>query len=164
MISFRGRHGRCPRCRVCMKTASASTKLDPSDICSLRIAGFGACMITGYPHEGAGMFEVACGLVEQRLSRPVRSTIVSLGGFPAPRAEKYLKKKLFDFGPQYIVLQFGATDAQCPVRAGSRPHHRSSLSANSNSSPSAALTTASYHGQPATTFSPLRWQLASVIG
>ena len=89
---------------------------------------------------------------------PLRSTIVSLGGFPAPRAEKYLKKKLFDFDPQYIVLQFGATDAQCPIRAGSR------LNANNNSSPSAALTTASYRGQPATTFSPLRWQLASVIG
>jgi lysophospholipase L1-like esterase len=121
-------------------------------------------MITGYPHEGAGLFEVACGLVEQRLSRPVQSTIVSLGGFPAPRAEKYLKK-LFDFDPQYIVIQFGATDAQCPIRAGSRPtDHCSSLSANSNSSHSAAPGRASYHGQPATALSPLRWQLASVIG
>jgi hypothetical protein len=60
----------------------------------LRIAGFGACMITGYPHKGGGLFEIACGLIEKGLSRPVESTIVSLGGFPAPRAEKYLKHKI----------------------------------------------------------------------
>jgi hypothetical protein len=76
-------------------------------------------MITGYPHKGAGLFEVACGVVEKRISRPVQSTIVSLGVFPAPRAENYLKKKVFGFNPQYqyIVIQFGATDAQCPIRA-----------------------------------------------
>ena len=53
------------------------------------------------------MFEVACGLVEKRLARPVLSIIVSLGGFPAPRAEKYLKRKVFNFNPKYIVIQFG---------------------------------------------------------
>jgi lysophospholipase L1-like esterase len=144
---------------------SAMVNSNPGVISTLRIAGFGACMITGYPHEDAGMFEVACGLVEQRLARPVLSTVVSLGGFPAPRAEKYLKKKLFDFHPKYIVVQFGATDAQCPIRAGSRPtDHWSSLSANGDSAPGAAERTASYHGQPATALSPLRWQLASVIG
>lgn len=153
-----------------MKTLSPSAKSVsfrslPNDVSSLRIGGFGACMITGYPHEGEGLFEVASELVEQRLSRPVQSRIVSLGGFPAPRAEKYLKKKLFHFDPKYIVLQFGATDAQCPVRVGSRPvEDCSSLSTNSNSRHSAALGNASYHGQPATALSPLRWQLASVIG
>jgi hypothetical protein len=127
----------------------------PSNIFSLRIAGFGACMIAGYPHEGAGMFEVACGLVEKRLSQPVLSTILSLGGFPAPRAEKYLKKKVFDFNPQYIVIQFGATDAQCPIRPSSRPADRpSELNADGSS----------YHSQPATALSPLRWQIAALIG
>jgi hypothetical protein len=76
-----------------MKTCVPSAKVDPSDISSLRIAGFGAWMITGYPHKSAGLFEIACGVVEKLLSRPVQSTIVSLGGFPAPRAEKYLKKR-----------------------------------------------------------------------
>jgi hypothetical protein len=122
-------------------------------------------MITGYPHEGAGMFEVACRLVEDRLARPVQSKIVSLGGFPVPRAAKYLKKKLFKFNPQYIVLQFGATDAQCPIRARSRPtDDSSSPGTSSSSSPVAAERAASYHGQPATALSPLRWQLISVIG
>jgi lysophospholipase L1-like esterase len=143
------------------RSTSTIVNSNSDDISALRIAGFGACMITGYPHENAGMFEVACRLVEQRLSRPVLSTVVSLGGFPAPRAEKYLKVKLFEFDPQYIVIQFGATDAQCPIRAGSRPTERSSsLSSSRNSSSGAAQ----YHGQPATALSPLRWQLASVIG
>jgi lysophospholipase L1-like esterase len=132
----------------------------------LRIAGFGACMITGYPHQRAGLFEVTCRLVEERLSRPVLSTVVSLGGFPAPRAQKYLKKKLFGFNPQYIVIQFGATDAQCPIRAGSRPtDHGSSLNTNHISSlGAAAQNSASYHAQPASALSPLRWKLASAIG
>ena len=120
-------------------------------------------MITGYPLEGAGMFEVACRLVEKRLSRPVQSKIVSLGGFSAPRAEKYLKKKVFDFDPQYIIFQFGATDAQCPIRAGNRPPDRSSeLGTVSKSEPSGAAS--SYHGKPATVLSPLRWEIASLIG
>ena len=127
---------------------------------ALKVAGFGACMITGYPHKGGGLFDVACGLTEKRLSRPVQSTIVSLGGFPAPRAEKYLKKKVFDFNPQYVVIQFGPTDAQCPIRAGNRATDRcSELSADDNYKPSAAL---SYHGQSATLLSLLRWQIASL--
>jgi hypothetical protein len=122
-------------------------------------------MITGYPHEGGGMFEAACELVEKHLARPVLSTIVSLGGFSAPRAEKYLKKKLFGFNPQYIVIQFGATDAQCPIRTRSRPtDHRSGLNTNSNSNLSATQNAAWYHRQPATVLSTLRWQLASAIG
>jgi hypothetical protein len=165
MISFRGRHGRCARCRVCMKTSSASTKLDPSDICSLRIAGFGACMITGYPHEGAGMFEVACGLVENRLSRPVQSAIVSLGGFPAPRAANHLKSKVFDFNPNYVVLQFGPTDAQCPIRTRNRTTAASSgRSTDRGLKSSSDDPGVSYHSQPATPLSPLRWELISLIG
>jgi lysophospholipase L1-like esterase len=148
-----------------MKTCVPSTKIDPSDISSLRIAGFGACMINGYPHKSAGLFEIACGVVEKGLSRPVQSTIVSLGGFPAPRAEKYLKKKVFGFNPQYVVIQFGATDAQCAIRARNRTTDRGAeLRGDGNSKPSAALKTASYHGQPATALSLLRWQIASMIG
>jgi hypothetical protein len=73
-------------------------------------------MITGHPHKGAGMFEVACGLVEKRLSRPVQSTIVSLSGFPAPRAAKYLKPKVFNFHPQYIVIQYSSGLLTCSVQ------------------------------------------------
>ena len=145
-----------------MKSAGAYLMKLRFRFAALKVAGFGACMITGYPHKGGGLFDVACGLTEKRLSRPVQSTIVSLGGFPAPRAEKYLKKKVFDFNPQYVVIQFGPTDAQCPIRAGNRATDRcSELSADDNYKPSAAL---SYHGQSATLLSLLRWQIASLIG
>ena len=147
-----------------MKTWLPSTKVNPSDISPLRIAGFGACMITGYPHKGAGLFEVACGLVERRLARPVLSTVVSLGGFPAPRAEKYLKGKVFNFDPQYIVIQFGATDAQCPIRTGSRPTDSCSEPTTEGNLKTAARRSTSYHDQPATVLSRLRWQVASLIG
>jgi hypothetical protein len=127
----------------------------------LRIAGFGACMITGYPHPSGGLFEIACRLIEAGLWRPVRSTIVSLGGFPAPRAQKYLRKAL-DFSPDYVALQFGSTDAQCPIRPGNRPtDYRPSPSTGQGLKPASD---SSYHRQPATRFSPLRWKLASLIG
>jgi hypothetical protein len=126
----------------------------------LRIAGFGACMISGYPHKGGGLFEVACSFVEKTLSRAVQPTIVTLGGFPAPRGEKHLKKKVFGFNPHYIVIQFGATDAQCPVRAASRRTDRCSKPVG-RLRPSSAL---SYHSQPATVLSRLRWEIASLIG
>jgi hypothetical protein len=113
-------------------------------------------MITGYPHEGAAMFEVACGLVEKRLSRPVQSAIVSLGGFPAPRAANHLKSKVFDFNPNYVVLQFGPTDAQCPIRKRNRTDRGLKSSSDDLG--------ASYHSQPATPLSPLRWELISLIG
>jgi hypothetical protein len=147
-----------------MKDWSPATrvKLTLSDITTLRIAGFGACMITGYPHKGSGLFEVACKLVQKRLARPVLSIVVSLGGFPAPRAEKYLKKKVFGFNPKYIVIQLGATDAQCPIRANGRP--TSDLRSDGNPKQRVTLMAALYHGEPATALSPLRWQLASVIG
>ena len=147
-----------------MNIRSPSTKFNPSDASPLRIAGFGACMIAGYPHKDGGLFEVACGLIEQRLARPVNSTIVSLGGFPAARAEKYLKKKVFDFDPRYIVIQFGATDAQCPIRAGRHLTASCSKSSTSGNSKSATPRTISFDSQPATLLSSLRWQIASLIG
>ncbi len=145
-------------------TKSPVANRDQDETSTLRIAGFGACMITGYPHQGAGLFEVACGAVQERLARPVLSTVVSLGGFPAPRAEKYLRKKLFGFGPDYIVIQLGATDAQCPIRAASRPTNRGTPCTDSHSSVGSAHYASSYHAQPARAFSPLRWHLASAIG
>jgi hypothetical protein len=125
----------------------------------LRIVGFGACMISGYPHEAGGLFEVACGLIEKRLSRPVQSRTVSLGGFPSPRAAKYLKNKVLDFNPDYVVIQFSSTDAQCPVRRKNRAAPTSGLGPSKSSS-----NNPSYHGKASTVVSPLRWEIASLIG
>jgi hypothetical protein len=120
----------------------------------LTIVGFGACMIAGYPHETEGLFEVACRQIEKRLSRPVRSTVASLGGFPAPRAAKYLKRKALDSKPDYVVIQLASTDAQCPVRSENR----------STSSMPGRKADLSHHRRPATPISRLRWELASLVG
>ena len=142
---------------------SSNSPSEQAEISTLRIAGFGACMITGYPHVSGGLFELACGRVKEQLQRPVLSVVASLGGFPAPRAAKHLRKKLFAFNPDYIVIQLGATDAQCPIRAASRPtDHGSGI--NGNSTLRTAHHAASYHAQPARLFSSLRWRLASAIG
>jgi hypothetical protein len=111
------------------------------------------------------MFEIACGVVEKSLSQPVQSKIVSLGGFPAPRAQKYLKKKLFDFDPQYIVFQLGSSDAECPIRSGPSPtDRRSETGTDGNSGTSASQRTIAHHSRPATILSLLHWQTKSILG
>jgi lysophospholipase L1-like esterase len=127
-----------------------SNNVNSNYVASLRIAGFGACMISGYPHQSGGLFKAACGAVEDLLERPVQSKIVSLGGFPAPRAANYLKRKLFSFDPDYIVIQFGATDAKCPIRPRNHSSDVRAKSVNDN--------------HQATALSFLRWEIASVLG
>jgi lysophospholipase L1-like esterase len=151
-------------CRDCDVSASEVMAGSSSDL-PLRIAGFGACMINGYPHEGGGLFEIACGLVEERLSRPVLSTVVSLGGFPAPRAAKHLKSKVFGFDPNYVVIQFGSTDAQCPLRARNRPGASLSSASTDRGLKTSSDLGATYPShQPASALSALRWEIISVIG
>jgi hypothetical protein len=137
-----------------MRFYQPSREYDPS-VPSLRIAGFGACMIGGYPHQDGGLFEVACGFVEKSLLQPPQASLVSLGGFPAPRAVKYLKSRVLSFNPLYVVLQFGATDAQCPMRAASR---------RTNTAHSESNVDRSHQRQPVTALSSLRWEIASLLG
>jgi hypothetical protein len=131
----------------------------------LRIAGFGDCMVSGYPHNAGGLFETACKLIQRELSRPIQSTIVSLGGYSAPRAEKYLKSRVLDFNPNYVVIQFGSIDAQCPIREVNRPgpaaRRKVSNSKRKEDDYSAAY---SYHSKRPVIFSPLRWEIAAAIG
>lgn len=113
-------------------------------------------MLGGYPHRAGGMFELACRLTENQLLRPVQSAIFSLGGFPVTRAEKYLKPKILAFRPDYVVIQFASTDAQCPIRRQNPSASRSSVDQRNLAS--------SYHSRPATAFSALRWEVVSLIG
>jgi hypothetical protein len=135
----------------------AAGNVDSTYTAALRIAGFGACMISGHPHRSGGLFEAACRFVEEDLQRPVRSNIVTLAGFPAPRSAKYLKQKVFDSEPDYIVIQFGATDASCSLRKQSRSPRKSVKS-------STTLGSTTELNRPATVFTLLRWEIASVLG
>jgi lysophospholipase L1-like esterase len=120
-------------------------------------------MISGYPHDADGMLEVACASIEQQVSRPVLSKVVSLGGFSGPRAEKYLNRKVLDFNPHFVVIQFASTDAQRPVRKGNRPGS-SMHAAGTTGSLATPNRDALYHRREATAFSSLRWAIASLIG
>lgn len=134
----------------------------PDDTC-LRIAGFGACMISGYPNTGAGFFEVACELVKERTSQNIQTTVVSLGGFTAPRAARYLNRKLSWFKPNYIVFQFGATDAACPIRQAKR---RTSGGKAGNGDPkltNPAKEAATSPVQRTCALSRIHWEITSLI-
>jgi hypothetical protein len=131
---------------------------DRSNHARLRIAGFGACMMRGYPHKSGGFFDIACTRVANDLARSVDSKIFSFGGFPAPRAEKYLEPKVIGYAPNYIIMQFASFDALCPVR-------RSSLSVRVASGPDVGSPSSlSNESRPATPWSWLRWELATLLG
>jgi lysophospholipase L1-like esterase len=108
-------------------------------------------MITGYPHDSGGLFEVACGLVEKSLGRSVEPKLFSLGGFPAPRAEKYFKLQVCTFNPKYVVIQFGSTDAARPIRARRHP-------------PKKPIQLGRPRVRHPTAFTIARWHIQTVVG
>jgi hypothetical protein len=118
-------------------------------------------MISGYPHEGGGLFEVACTLIEKELSRPVERNLLSLQGFPAPRAEKYLKSKVVPFNPDYVVIQFGSVDAARPIRERRRSAVATSEVRAALSSPTFTIAPA-YRSPSAVTIA--RWHMQSLVG
>ena len=132
------------------------------DTSSLRIAGFGACMVSGYPYESGGLFEVACASVEKKLSRPVETSVLTLHGFPAPRAEKYLKSKIVPFNPDYIVIQFGSTDAARPIRKRPSPAVSASEERPAFSTPTSCTNAPAFRSS--TPFTIVRWHAQSLVG
>jgi lysophospholipase L1-like esterase len=82
----------------------------------LRIMGFGACMISGYPFNSGGFVELAVKEIQARTALDVQMKVLSLSGFPAQRAAKYLKRQVIPYSPDYAVIQFGSTDAACVLR------------------------------------------------
>lgn len=84
---------------------------------NLSIAGFGACMIAGYPLSlETGFLHQAVQHLHQTGEFTVAFEIVAMGGFPAHRAHKHLAKKVLSKRPDIVVLQFGSTDASAPLR------------------------------------------------
>ena len=120
----------------------------------IRITGLGACMIGGYPHDTGSFYDLACEDIAARCDVEVQRHVHSLGGFPAPRAAKYLAKKVLPEKPDYVVIQLASLDALCPVRKGPS----SSARGSSFDGPSAVQV------KSASLTSRMRWLVASVLG
>ncbi len=84
---------------------------------NFKIRGFGACMIAGYPlPPERGFLQQAA--QHLRDSGEVDLEIVAMGGFPVARAQKHFSKRILSQRPDVVVLQFGSTDANAPLRRG----------------------------------------------
>lgn len=76
----------------------------------MKIVGFGACMIDGMgiSNEKSFFSLYIDSLKKNKIQ--VKSEIISLGGFPINRVEKYLHLKVLKTKPDIIIIQFGSTD------------------------------------------------------
>lgn len=115
---------------------------------SLKLLGFGACMIKGYPLDSKGFFYVAAEEVRAWTPMNVQADVLSFGGFPAHRAAKHLQSQAVPRSPDYLIIQFGSTDAACPLR-------KSRVGAKRPRKATPA--------KPASLFSIWRWQLRSAV-
>ena len=126
---------------------------------SLKIVGFGACMIGGFPDVSESFFDIACNFVMEKRSCSIESAVKSLHGFSAPRAEKHLKKILC-LKPDYVVFQFGSSDASSSLdltRLGLRRRVPAGTGLKRALPPS-------YKHYSPTPLTLIRWQASSFIG
>src|SRR5215475_6469414 len=86
---------------------------------SLRIRGFGACMIDGFPlPPETGFLHQAVRHLREKGKLDVDLDVVSMAGFPADRVQKHLAKEVLAHQPDVVVFQFGSTDAITALRSG----------------------------------------------
>ena len=84
---------------------------------TITIAGFGACIITGYPvPEEAGFLRKAIARAQTEVDVEIKYSIATLTACPAPTAVERLEENAFAHNPDIVVLQFGQTDAKIAVR------------------------------------------------
>jgi lysophospholipase L1-like esterase len=95
-------------------------------------------MISGFPLAAeAGFLHQAVQHLHQAGQFKVAFEVVAMGGFPAHRARKHLAKRVLAHRPDFVVIQFGSTDASAPLRNGiglrhflkKQPHLRETVSA-----------------------------------
>ncbi|MDD5165375.1 MAG: hypothetical protein PHG25_02450 [Candidatus Pacebacteria bacterium] len=79
----------------------------------IRIAGFGACMISGKPfgQENSFFSQAVNHLKEKAI---VESLVTSLAGFPIDRASEHLEKQVLRKNPTHVVIQFSSVDIASP--------------------------------------------------
>jgi lysophospholipase L1-like esterase len=90
----------------------------------LRITGFGACMIAGYPLSAeTGFLDKAVQYLRDAQELEVELEIVTMGGFPVDRAQNHFAKRVLVTRPEVVVLQFGSIDASAPLHRGFGVRH-----------------------------------------
>ena len=77
----------------------------------MKIVGFGACMLRGYPlGEKYSFFSLLTDQMEKSSRVPIEKSIVPLDGVPLIRAIKYFESKILSLNPDVLILQFGNQD------------------------------------------------------
>jgi len=118
-------------------------------------------MINGTPFAYAdSFFAKAIERLNQESGGPIRSEVVSLGGFPAPRAVKHFKKRVLSGKPDIVVLQFGSGDAAVPIQK-----KIDSLSSSSRKARSSIREDTSHINDDRITWRHvLKWEIKSLVG
>jgi lysophospholipase L1-like esterase len=117
----------------------------------VKIRGFGACLIGGFPHGFENsFFHLATERLRLETGHLLAASIYTLGGFPAPRALRHLPSHGLADHPEIVVLQFGSSDLVAPVR---RKRHLRSVSAQ-----------ARVAAHPANSLHLIRWRVQGIIG
>jgi len=118
----------------------------------IKIRGFGACMIGGFPHRQEDSFlHLAVERLRAETPHPIVDSLFTMGGFPVTRVPKHFAARCLAAQPHIVVLQFGSTDLVVPLR---RHHHHGSQTP--------------IHGQVSPqlpdAFDRLKWAFRSVVG
>ena len=77
----------------------------------MKIVGFGACMIGGYPlGDQHSFFSLLVEQLRDRSAVPIEKGLVSLGGLPLIQAVKHFESDVLALNPDVLILQFGNQD------------------------------------------------------
>lgn len=83
----------------------------------MKVVGFGACMISGYPlGEEHSFFTLLINRMRSELKIEIDTEVISFGGFPLNRAKKYFESKVLRTNPDVIIMQFASADTNVQLR------------------------------------------------
>jgi lysophospholipase L1-like esterase len=83
----------------------------------MKVVGFGACMIAGYPlGEENSFFTLLVNRLRNDWKTQIDTEVISLGGFPLNRAKKYFESKVLRTNPDVIIMQFASADVHMQLR------------------------------------------------
>lgn len=82
----------------------------------MKIVGFGACMIDGFPFDkNKSFFSLFINKLNNEYGGCIESDVISLNGFKIERAVKHIRK-VISKNPDLVIIQFGALDARANLK------------------------------------------------